>query len=63
MSVLGKGEVCRLERLGREPDVEFPTWAVEGEDLEPRLFAGRVDDLEVLSVVERRLGFEGCVEE
>jgi hypothetical protein len=64
MSVRGKGDVWRVDRLGREPDVEVRrTWAVE-EDLVARFVLGRTEDLDEGSV-ERRFGLvlEGVWEE
>jgi hypothetical protein len=61
MSVRGKGEVCRLDRLGRLPLVLVLTCALLVLDLDGFLFEGRVDDFDDDEVVDLRFGFDGLV--
>jgi hypothetical protein len=62
MSVRGKGEVCRLDKLGRDPEVLVRIWAAFILDLEALFAFGRLEE-DLDSVVERRFGFEGREEE
>jgi hypothetical protein len=60
MSVRGKGEVCRLDRLGRLPLMLVLTCAPLVLDLDGFLLDGREEDFDD-SVVDLRFGFDGLV--
>jgi hypothetical protein len=61
MSVRGKGEVCRLDRLGRLPLILVLTCAPLVLDLDGFLLEDREEDFDDDSVVDRRFAFDGLV--
>lgn len=61
MSVRGKGEVCRLDKLGRLPLILVLTCAPLVPDLDVFLLDGREEDFDDDSAVDLRFGFDGLV--
>ena len=61
MSVRGKGEVCRLDKLGRLPLILVLTCAPLVLDLDVFLLDGREEDFDDDSAVDLRFGFDGLV--